>query len=316
MGLAAWCGTANATLLWYDGYTTLPGGDYDTATPLAGQTGGSGTFFTGAGVQHGGDDSFASGTSLTIPGQINPSTGGANGQPGVAYGTARTSRVMTDPWSGFTDPEETFYVGYLVNYGQLQTPDPTQNQAQHRVLEMFNGPDAGDATRVLMFGYSHFAMGSDLMQLNVNGTEVDIDSDPSTVAVEPLSMDDESGGTHFVVLKFEMHVSDGDPMTLGDRDVVSAYVDPNGTTEPALPNAQVIVDDFFADRMDPNAHFVFEFDPARSLQTPLIDELRIASNADGNGFANVANRLVPEPTSLGLLMLASICLVLRGRKRG
>jgi PEP-CTERM motif len=345
--------SASANLLWYDGFTTTDtGGDYDTTMPIGyrfvpadpgddtvdppipptpeinqpGQSGGTAVnnneygnpFFSGTWVQHGGDDSFVNGTSLSKPGQINPSTGGSNGET-TPFGTARSSRVFTDQWGGFTDPEQTYYISYLVNYGALVTPDPAANQSQHRVVEMFNGASDGDSTRVLMFGYSHYALGPDFnddMGLYVNGSTTYLDTDPSTPEIDRKSFDFDQDVTHCVVLKFELHQSDFDPETTADQDTISVFLDPMGDIEPALPNAQITVDEFFADRIDPNAYFIFDYDPVFNEKLPVVDELRVADNTDGHGFADVAcMNGVPEPATLSLFGLGVIGLFAAGRKR-
>lgn len=344
--LVALCAsTSHATLLWYDGFTTKPGGDYTVgdalgkytipanpgdplatppvpATPainIPGQSGGTGTFFSGVWDQIGtGDTSGVIPTSLSIPGQINPSTGGAQGEPG-AYGTGRTARVFTDQWGAFTDPEGTYYMSYLVNYGGLVSPAAAA-QSQHRVLEMFNGDDETDGTRQFMVGYSHYAIDGDDLGMYTKGAspeKVKIDTNPSTPAIDTISFDNDQNKTHLIVLKFEMHINDGDDLNGVESDIVSMYLDPVGTTEPALPNAKQTVANFFVDRLDPNAYFIFEYDPVFSTALPVADELRVSvTDANGSGFANVANWTgVPEPTSLGLVLLGSLGLLAAGRKR-
>jgi hypothetical protein len=319
--------TSFATVLWYDGFTTKPGGDYDTAAVLNGQSGGTGTFFSGPWDVIGTDDSGVLPTSLSIPGQINPSTGGALGEAG-GYGTSRTARVFTDQWGAFTDPEGVYYMSYLVNYGGLVSPnpDPAVSQSQHRVIEMFNGDAENDSTRNFMLGYSHYALGGaagstddDNMAMYLKGAspeKVLIDADPSLAGIQPKNFATDQNKTHLVVLKFDMHINDGDDGNGIESDIISMYLDPVGTTEPALPNAQQSVANFFIDRLDPNAYFVFEYDPVFSTALPVVDEFRVTSNADGQGFANAANWTgVPEPTSLGLVLFGSLGMLAAGRRR-
>src|SRR6188472_2692517 len=118
---------ARATMVWYDGFATPPYvPDTSNATPLHGQSGGAGTFFTGAWSHQSGNDHHVDATSLPhgdlIPGvtTINPSVGGSvvgSDTPGGCCDTARDARIMSSPWGGFTNPDGTFYMGFLVNYG-------------------------------------------------------------------------------------------------------------------------------------------------------------------------------------------------------
>src|SRR5262245_19161106 len=115
------CGTAQATLQWYDGFDTS---QYTVNADLGGQSGGPGSFFIVAGQQAVCDNHHVLGTSLTRPGQINPSIGGKAGDEnngGGCCNTARTGRLLTDPWGGFTDPDGTFYFGFLTIFGNGPT---------------------------------------------------------------------------------------------------------------------------------------------------------------------------------------------------
>src|SRR4051794_7537729 len=151
--------TAQATLLWYDGFAIPPYvADTSNATPLNGQSGGTGTFFTGPWAHAPGNDHHVDATSLPhsdlIPGvtTINPSVGGSavgTDTPGGCCDTARDARIMSSPWDGFTNPDATYYVGFLVNYGVGPT-------LHHRVMEMWDGDQGNDGNRNLQLGYSEF----------------------------------------------------------------------------------------------------------------------------------------------------------------
>jgi len=300
--LAAGVGnTASATLLWYDGFDTTT--DYTAGAALGGQSGGAGSFFSGAWAQAGGDDHVVSATSLTRPGQIIPSIGGSASDLDATPCciTSRTASLFSSPWGGFGDPDDTFYAGFLVTFGTGETK-------HHRVLEMHDGGFDDSLNRVLQFGYSEFTGVGPDMAIWVKDS-----SDSSTQQVELSEAVDyaqDAGTTHFVVLKFDMSTS--------TDDVISVYLDPVGTTEPAVPSAQVTVGQFLADRFGAVTNFVFgggggsrpnEVDTAGTL-----DELRFADNRDGMGFAQVANNTlpytpVPEPTTAILLGLGSLGLL-------
>lgn len=286
--IASCCNTSHATLLWYDGFGTT--GQYTAGSPLGGQTGGTGSFLTGPWIQAGGDDHLVLGTSLTRPGQLIPSIGGSagdNNTDGCCI-TARDGRVMSSPWGGFTDPDATFYMGFLVNFGT--------GTKHHRVVEMWDG-DLSDGNRHLQLGYSEFTGVGPDMALWVQ------DSSNNTPVQQQLSENvdfaaDDQGQTHFVVLKFQMSTS--------GNDVISAFLDPVGTTEPVTPSAQVSVGQLLLDRIGPVTNFVFG--PGTAA---VMDELRISNNSNGLGFAEVANNTlpyapVPEPASLALLGLGAI----------
>jgi hypothetical protein len=289
--------TAQATLLWYDGFDTSS--QYTAGSALGGQTGGNGTFLTGPWIQAGGDDHLVLGSSLTRPGQLIPSIGGSAGDndtDGCCI-TARDGRVLSSPWSGFTDPDGTFYMGFLVSFGT--------GTKHHRVVEMWEG-DLSDGNRHLQFGYSEFTgVGPNMalwVQDSTNNTPV------QAQLSENVDFAADQGQTHFVVLKFDMSTS--------VNDVISVYLDPVGTSEPATPSAQVSVGQLLIDRIGPVTNFVFG--PATAA---VFDELRISDNSNGQGFAEVANNTrpygppVPEPASICLLGLAAIGMFIGGRRK-
>ncbi len=295
-------GAAQATVLWYDGFEIGPG-QYSLGT-VAGQTGGTGTFFTGSWVQPGGDDQLVLDASLTKPGLINPSLGGSlgdNDAPACCI-TGRVSKMFTEPWSGRTPPEGTFYIGFLANYGRVE--GGAIGDVHHRTLEMWDGGFDDTANRNLMLGYSTFAGLGSQLALMVK------DSTSNTQLVKQLDEHLEfvnDGQTHCMVLKFELSNTAG-------ADRVSAFLDPMGTTEPATPSVTISGADFagggldlLLDRMGGIVQFSFfggNLDVAAQM-----DELRV-----GTEFADVAC-MVPEPTAFSLLGLAALGLFARTRKR-
>ena len=182
-------------------------------------------------AQQGGDDHVVLATSLTRPGQINPSIGGSAGDNDTVNCciTVRSGRLFTDPWGGFTDPDGTFYFGFMANFGT--------GSKNHRVLEMHNAT-LGDSERILQLGYSEYTGVGPNMALWVNdgggaGSQ-------QVQLAENVDYATDSGTTHFMVLKFDMSTS--------GPDTISVYLDPVGTVEPVTPSAQITTNEFFADR--------------------------------------------------------------------
>jgi hypothetical protein len=304
--VAAMTGRAHAVLLWDDPFTLKSqGGDYDTSLALGGQTGGTGTFYSGPWDQPASDDTVVLPTSLTKPGLINPPVGGSAGDNDstACCITSRTFRHFAAPWSGRNKPTGTFYMSEIVNFGASIT---TPANAHHRVLEMYNGYDSttGDSTRSLMLGYSEFADGiGDTLSLDVH------DLNSSTNVVKPLSENLQfanDGMTHCVVLRFDLTGNAG-------NDAVSAYLDPMGTTEPAVPSAKISAADFaggslnfLADRIAP----VTEFSFTGAELAAKYDDMRV-----GTTFADVACMSnVPEPATVGMFVVGAIGLMLMKRR--
>jgi hypothetical protein len=298
------CGTAQAAQLWYDGFSlTGDGGDYVVDTALAGQTGGSGSFFTGPWLG-GADGQIVNSPSLdrvydgtSTSALITPATGGKNAT-GIWDG-ARVARELTDTFGGLGGLPQpgTYYMGFLVNFGALADPHEGDGNGGHRAIEMYDGTYTDDNYRTLQFGYSIWSGLGDghHLTLQVNGVNAQLS--------ENVQFAQDRGTTHYVVLKFDMQESDFDDLTTADNDIISAYLDPVGTTEPLTPSAQVSTADFLASYMTTISKWAWQGDASHGF-----DELRVA-----DAFADVANNLqpyvaqpalppvVPEPASCVLL---------------
>lgn len=297
---------APATELWYDGFSLeADGGDYVVDTALNGTAGGSGSFFTGNWVaaDQGDEASWAHVLSpgLSRPDLTVPTVGGAAGRE-VQFDCCvftRTSRLFSSPWSGFTDPNGTYYIGFLINFGTGFARD-----THHRTVEIHHGGFADETNRNLMFGMSNFAGLGNKLALNVRDSVTD--ETTNVVLAEDANLNDmRVQGTHYVVLKFEMSTT--------SDDVISAFLDPVGTSEPA-PSAWVSVGQFLADRMSTNAQFTFNSGGPSAAGR--FDELRV-----GTEFADVAiNTLpfegVPEPSTRLLLCIGALAAATPRRRRG
>jgi hypothetical protein len=296
--LAAYGATAQAALLWYDGFTTTDaGGQYDTAIPLGaagpvgGQNGGAGTFFitnpaalpTGNYIQQGGAAHSVVTTSLTVPNQLQPSTGGSVTDPD----TGRTGRRMAQPWQGLPAqvPQGTFYIGFLANFGSGPSP-------QHRVFEMWSGSDETlpDSNRELQLGYSEFTG---------MGTTLSLQLDGGTTPLSENLQFANDGATHNIVLRFDLS------NTL-DSDRVRVYLDAVGTVEPAVASADVSGINFTASYVGTIVNFIFN----GPVVGPTFDELRVATT-----YEEVAMRGVPEPGTGVMLAAGAMALAAARRRR-
>jgi hypothetical protein len=197
---------------------------------------------------------------------------------------------MAQPWAGITNPDGTFYVSYLVNYGIGVADDP-----QYRVFEMHEfGFDDG-LHRNLMLGFNSFSWDGepyeDQLALSVKDLSTNIITNaPLVVNGQSVELDDVARqGTHLMVLKFDLSNS--------GNDIISAFLDPVGTTEPT-PNAVVSVGEFLADRMSALSQFTYN---TTETGRGVFDEIRV-----GTQFSDVANNTlvyvgVPEPGAFALL---------------
>jgi hypothetical protein len=296
--------TTQAAELWYDGFSlTDAAGDYVVDTALSGQTGGAGSFFTGTWIDANAGDaaSFVHALSpgLTRPGFAATTVGGSAGRDAQfdCCVFTRTSKLFASPWGGFTDPDGTYYFGFLADFGTGNAADP-----HHRTIEMHDGGFDDSLNRNLMLGISNFAGLGNELALNVRDSVSNTST--NTVLSEAADLTDLSlQGTHYLVLKFEMSTA--------VNDVISVFLDPVGTTEPA-PSASVSVGQFLADRMSTNAQFTFNTGSATAGGG--FDELRV-----GTEFADVAfNRLayvgIPEPSTTALAACAVAAMLRRSRR--
>jgi hypothetical protein len=292
---------AQAVELWYDGFDL---GQYTAGASIAGQSGGAGTFFTGPWVQPGGDDQLVLGSSLAKPGQLDPSIGGSlgdNDAPACCV-TGRVARMMTQPWSGRTPPEGTFYIGFLANYGQVV--GGAVGDVHHRTLEMWEGGFDDVPNRNLMLGYSTFAGLGSQMALMVK------DSTSATTVTKQLNehlefVDD--GDTHCLVMKFELSNTAG-------ADRVSVFLDPMGMVEPGTPSAQISGADFAGGGMDllldsMGGIVQFSFFGGNLDVAARIDEVRV-----GTEFADVAC-MIPEPATLSLAGFCALGMLTVARRK-
>jgi hypothetical protein len=304
-------GTADAALLWYDGFSLADsGGDYTLTSagdvsPLGGQSGGAGTFMTG-GPWIQGDTGWVLPDSLertfqdNTPAQITPSVGGSVGDdPAARTGcclTARNGMDMATPWGGFTDPDGTTYISFLANFGEGPT-------LHHRVIEWWDGT-VGDASKTLEFGISEFSGigGGAQLALKVKDA-VSGNFLPEVPLTNHTTWDEIQGITQFVLLKFNMSTS--------GQDTISLYLNPVGDEASNTPDAQIAVDQYLMTTLGSFSAFVFG-----SATEPSFDELRV-----GDTWSDVQNNTaphywnVPEPTSLGLVGLGLIGLACGTRRR-
>jgi hypothetical protein len=296
--------TTHATELWYDGFSlTDAGGNYVVDTALNGQAGGSGSFFAGNWIAADQADTAswaqALSTSLSRPGLAAATTDGSSGRAAQfdCCVFTRTSKLMASPWGGFSDPDGTFYMGYLINFGTGDAADPN-----HRTVEMHDGGFDDTLNRNLMLGVSNFAGLGNELALSVRDS---VSGTPSlAVLSEGADLTDLAlQGTHYVVMKFEMSTA--------VDDVISVFLDPVGAIEPA-PSASVTVGQFLADRMSTNAQFTFN--SGSPTAGGGFDELRVGTEFADVAFNTLAYAGVPEPTTTALAVIAVAGLLRRGRQ--
>lgn len=299
---------SRAELLWLDQFEIGDGpGQYTAGVSVAGQSGGTGTFFTGVWEQPGGDDSFILADSITHPGQIHPAAGGALGEADVAGCciTQRVGRLLAEPWGGRTPPEGTFYIGFFAHFGTSAGSD----EPHHRVLEAWSGDFTSDSNRSLMFGYSNFAgvsAGPDFpMGMMIKDGLGDDGQNVTKTLAENLSFSAD-GKRHWVVLRFDL--------TNTGSDTVRAYLDPIGTTEPGTASVMFTGVDYTDGQLDVNIDRlgnIVQFSFTGEEKGAKLDDLRV-----GTTFGDVANLLfIPEPTSLGLFGMACAALALVRRRQ-
>jgi hypothetical protein len=287
----ALAGSAQADLLWYDGFSLSEGGGDYTLTsdeividnsvdpptetrvihdPLGGQSGGAGSFLTGGPwIQAGGDDAWVQADSLertfqdNTPAQTVPSVGGSVGDdPTVRTGCCNTSRNgmdMATPWGGFSDPDGTTYMSFLANFGTGPT-------LHHRVIEWWNGP-VDDANKTLEFGISEFSGIGGGQQLALKVKDAVSGAFTEAPLTNHTAFREIEGITQFALLKFDMSTS--------GQDTVSLYLNPVGEEGSNTPDAQITVDQYLMTTLGSFSAFVFG-----NGTEPSFDELRIGSAWD------------------------------------
>jgi hypothetical protein len=304
--VANFCGTIHSAELWYDGFSlTGDGGDYVVDAPLHGASGGSGSFFSGNWVAGDPGDAaslwLSKGTGLSRPGLTLPTVGGSasNDVDFSCCTFGRTARLFDTPWGGFTDPDGTFYMGFLVDFGTGNADDP-----HHRVVEMHDGGFDDGLNRNLLFGIRGFD-GDRELTLSVRDSATNTFAPPAVLS-ENARLDELAvQGDHYVVLKFEMSTS--------GNDVISAFLDPVGNVEPA-PSASVSVGQFLADRLTLTQ---FTFNSGDASAAGQFDELRVATEFGDVGINTLAydGTIIPEPATLSLFAVAIAGFGLAARRR-
>ncbi len=312
---------AYAAQTWYDGFAISDvddgAGPNYVAGVLGGQTGGSGTFFTGPWVQAGGDDNVLAAGSLTRFGQSPASTGDkVSDQPATGCcNTARTGHQFATP---LQNVDGTIYMGFLVNFGLGNPGDP-----HYRAVEFWDG-GVGDGFLNMSLGISSFgnynnavndidgpggATANRQISARVDGIRELLGADVQTNHQfgEHIEWADQLGDTHSVVVKFELSTNDVE--IGGPGDTVSFFLDPLPTdlVEPA-PSLVVPNVDIKLDRM--SSIVLFHFTQTDPSNPGSFDELRV-----GTTWGDVAILGVPEPASLSLVGLGTIGLLMSARRK-
>lgn len=336
--------TAQATLLWYDGFAISDADDGAgpnyLAGVLAGQQGGSdagapggiGFFDDGAGNPHpwlGVDPADPNNTanvlsagSLTRQNQSPASTGDkVSDEP--ASGCCNTSRTSRDFNASLQSMTGTVYMSFLVNFGLGNPGDP-----HYRAVEFWDGKGGngrvGDGVLSMALGISSFG------NFN-NAVNQGADPNPNTqislklknMVFEPFGLPQERNyqleehlewadnnqynQTHAVVMKFDLTADDIEGGGVGDTLSVFLNPKPTDVTEPT-PSLVVSGVDLKADAM--SAMVLFHFTQTNPANPGALDELRV-----GTTWADVAILGVPEPTSLSVLGLGVLGMLATARRK-
>lgn len=345
LGLAS---TAQATLLWYDGFAVSDADDgagpnYVLGT-LAGQQGGSDAgapggigFFDDAGgnpnpwlgvnnTDPTDQDNVIAGTSLSRINQSPASTGGMSSDQPVdgCCNVARSSRDFNTPLQNLTG---TYYMGFLVNFGAGNRTDP-----HYRAIEFWNGKntDAGNGQGRVGDGVLNMSIGISSFG-NYNGAvNQGADPDPNTqLSVRVDGIRELFGMSQELKYQLEEHLEFGDNRQFGQThsivvkfdltnddvetggvgDTVSFFLNPEpGDTTEPAPSLVVPNVDLLLDSM--SSLVAFQFNQTSALNPGGFDELRV-----GTTWSDVAVLGVPEPTSLSILGLGVLGILATARRK-
>jgi hypothetical protein len=332
VGVLAACvgNSAHAALTWYDGFVIDDANPGDPESyvsgSLAGQDGGTGTFFTGTWIgvnpmDQTADDSGTSVGSLTRQGQSFASTGDKVSDNGGLSGCCHTSRTGKSLAANLNTMNGTVYMSFLINFGSGNPADP-----HYRAVEFWNGDDGmggfGDPQLQMSLGVSSFGnynnavnQGADpnpntQLSLKVKGIRSLFGAVEETnhQLEEHLEFADnrQFRQTHAITLKFDLTTNDVE--TGGTGDTVSVFLNPTlaDVVEPT-PSAVVSGVDLNIDRM--SSMILFHFTGLVN-NAGALDELRV-----GDTWSEVAILSAPEPASLSLVALSAMGLALVARRK-
>lgn len=322
--VAALGGTAQAQLLWYDGFE-IGDGTGATYTPglLAGQTGGSGTFFTGPWEQANAGDITDSDSGVSEPGlhyadfpdNFFPQTGGKTDDLEPVFDCCHTSRSRRTFATPFVGLDDTIYMSFLVNFGKAHGHP---HDFHYRSVEWWNG-GVGDSFLNMSLGFSTFgnyndpvngpAGANEELSLGLQGHYADVAAveNRNYQLGEHLSYADQEGQTHLVVLKWELSTLDAELFGAGFGDKLSVYLNPSTTDPLAEASPSLFVDDVDINLDSMSSMILFHFIGIQNVPGAL-DEIRV-----GKTWGDVVG--VPEPATFSLLGLGAIGLLLAARRK-